>query len=69
MQDICCLYKDSYEQVLRNIKRTNLLEWINVRHSAPSELKSLRYDDLNATDIHLPFFKINNQDVFDITKK
>ena len=58
---------ESYEQIAKNVKKTNFLEWTSMRHSIPTNLKVLNRSD-SSTFNAIPSFKINGG-VFDIAKK
>ena len=36
---------ESYEQIAKNVKKTNFLEWTSMRHSIPTNLKVLNRSD------------------------
>ena len=59
--------KESYEQIAKNIKRTNFLEWTSMQHSIPANLKALNLYDPSSNNA-VPSFKINNEE-FDPTKR
>ena len=58
---------ESYEQIAKNVKKTNFLEWTSMRHSIPTNLKVLNRSD-SSTFNAIPSFKMNGG-VFDIAKK
>lgn len=58
---------ESYEQIAKNVKKTNFLEWTSMRHSIPTNLRFLNRSD-SSTFNAIPSFKINGG-VFDIAKR
>ena len=48
---------ESYEQIAKNVKKTNFLEWTSIRHSIPTNLRVLNRSD-SSTFNALPSFKI-----------
>ena len=58
---------ESYEQIAKNVKKTNFLEWTSMSHSIPTNLKVLNRSDSSTLNA-IPSFKINGG-VFDIAKK
>ena len=52
---------ESYEQIAKNVKKTNFLEWTSMRHSIPTNLKVLNRSD-SSTFNAIPSFKINQKD-------
>ena len=55
---------ESFDIIRNKIKKVNFLTWTGLRHSIPSELKTVQYRFTRGN----PSFKYNNV-IFDITKK